>query len=957
MSQGPTSSVPSINSSLDASNTFTDGNSSAGDMCFIRKDIDHQTINKQSPFVLGLPNTQDMVHCSSSGCVICHNVNVESVFEGYTNKKKFSSLRSQVLDCKATNLIYLISCAKCGQQYVGETKRSLAVRMKEHRNNVMKGEAGTYLVDHFKQSNHSVEDMKFTIIEHFGQTTMTKQQREEKEDFWIRALVTAYPFGMNDKIRGYGIISKGLDPINHPKHPYFCTKFPPRRRDRGKRKRSKKFIDVKKVTDTMELLKDPVYSVREQYIRLNRLSIKEIVQLMKQLQNGDCNLSNKNQLIVQAVTASKVGTTCKNPSQKLPKLIITAEFKNKAMEAINLPTVFKDHRIIKELGIKKTELGDIIIAYKYKLPAGAKIFNHSKTLRNINPAELSEIMDKTCDCNSSSFNYKPVGHVISGSTEITKNKMLQKIFKLGAKHRTAAEINWDEIRESTEEVLRQLRQKLINRLCNKVAPEKIENVLALCQSIINKRIERSSSIPIFNPTHIQMGNDQISEINKLKKKFIIAPADKAANNYIFVCKKFYLQVMCQELGVSRNPASKIWEALGNAVYSPVNMDKNQLIKQHEIDSATFGVEILEENRTLPIIYAIPKLHKNPYKFRFIAGASKSSLKPISIVLTKILTHVREWFRRYCKNCNFNGSWSINSSLEVLQAIKWKNNWKNITTADFSSMYTSLPHDLVLKEICSLLQMIIKDKYFCVGYTACYCSETPGTKVKAYRVQELQEMVKMVLDNTYVQFAGFIFRQTSGIPMGGNASPLLADLTMSMLEFKYMKQANVELRASIGLCMRYIDDILNLNGKEFLIKSKDIYPTCLPLEDTTIDSRNSNFLDLSLHIKEGKLQSTLYNKVDAFNFEVIRMPDHSSDIHSQVGYNVFYSQLIRTVRVCSTIPELNNKIGNLCQTFITKNYDKNILLKKSKQFIANYRPVYLCLGISSKQMLEVFTQFL
>ena len=926
-------------------------------MCFIRKDIDHQTFNKQSPFVLGLPNTHDMVHCSSSGCAICHNVNVESVFEGYTNKKKFSSLRSQALDCKATNLIYLISCAKCGQQYVGETKRSLAVRMKEHRKNVMKGEAGTYLVDHFKQSDHSIEDMKFTIIEHFGQTSMTKQQREEKEDFWIRALVTAYPFGMNDKIRGYGIISKGLDPVNHPKHPYFCIKFPTRRRDRGKRKRSKKFIDVKKVTDSMTLLQDHVCSAREQYIRLNRLSIKEIVQLRKQLQNGDYNLCSRNQLIVQAVTASKVGITCKKSSQNLPKLIITAEFKNKAMEAINLPTVFKDHRFMKELGINKTELGDIVIAYTYKLPAGAKIFNHSKTLRNITPADLSEIMDKTCTCSSSPFNYKPVGHIISGSIEITKNIMMQKILKLGAKHRTPAEINWDEIKESTEEVLQRLRQKLIIRLRNKVAPDKIDKALALCKSIIDKRIERCSSILISNLEQVYMGNDQLLEINRLKKKFIIAPADKAANNYIFVCKKFYLQVMCHELGVSRNPISKIWEALGNAVYSPINMDKNQLIKQHEIDSATFGVDVMEDNRTLPIIYAIPKLHKNPYKFRFIAGARKSSLKPVSILLTKILTYVREWFRRYCKNCNFNGSWSINSSLEVLQAIKWKNNWKNITTADFSSMYTSLPHDLVLKEIGSLLQMIIKDKYLCVGYTTCYCSETPGTKVKAYRVQELQEMVQTVLDNTYVQFAGFIFRQTSGIPMGGNASPLLADLTMSMLEFKYMKQANVGLRASMGLCLRYIDDILNLNGKDFLIRSKDIYPRCLPLEDTTVDSGNSNFLDLSLNIKDGKLQSTLYNKVDAFNFDVIRMPDHSSDIHSQVGYNVFYSQLIRTARICSTIPELSNKIENLCQTFIAKNYDKNILFKKSKQFIANYRPVYLCLGISSKQMFEIFTQFL
>ena len=39
--------------------------------------------------------------------------------------------------------------------------------------------------------------------------------------------------------------------------------------------------------------------------------------------------------------------------------------------------------------------------------------------------------------------------------------------------------------------------------------------------------------------------------------------------------------------------------------------------------------------------------------------------------------------------------------------------------------------------------------------------------------------------TYVQFAGKKFLQTKGIPMGGNASPFIADLCLAWAEYKFM----------------------------------------------------------------------------------------------------------------------------------------------------------------------------
>ena len=47
---------------------------------------------------------------------------------------------------------------------------------------------------------------------------------------------------------------------------------------------------------------------------------------------------------------------------------------------------------------------------------------------------------------------------------------------------------------------------------------------------------------------------------------------------------------------------------------------------------------------LPLLHWIPKLHKDPYKQRFIAGSSNCSTKALSKLLTSVLTTVKEGLR-------------------------------------------------------------------------------------------------------------------------------------------------------------------------------------------------------------------------------------------------------------------------------------------------------------------------
>ena len=101
-------------------------------------------------------------------------------------------------------------------------------------------------------------------------------------------------------------------------------------------------------------------------------------------------------------------------------------------------------------------------------------------------------------------------------------------------------------------------------------------------------------------------------------------------------------------------------------------------------------------------------------------------------------------------------------------------------------------------------------------------------------------------------------------MGGNASPLLADLSLLSMEYAYMT-LNKQTKFT---SMRYIDDVLSINEPNFMHIARQIYDKSLQLEET-YNGAHCNFLDLSIGIANDKVELSIYNKTDAFPFLVNR----------------------------------------------------------------------------------------
>ena len=78
-----------------------------------------------------------------------HIVEDNSFTSNITNRTYYvrSPLNDSVLDCGSRNVIYLISCGKCGLQYVGKTSQTLRSQLNNHHNR-LKQLCDLYLYNH-----------------------------------------------------------------------------------------------------------------------------------------------------------------------------------------------------------------------------------------------------------------------------------------------------------------------------------------------------------------------------------------------------------------------------------------------------------------------------------------------------------------------------------------------------------------------------------------------------------------------------------------------------------------------------------------------------------------------------------------------------------------------------------------------------------------------------------------
>ena len=116
------------------------------------------------------------------------------------------------------------------------------------------------------------------------------------------------------------------------------------------------------------------------------------------------------------------------------------------------------------------------------------------------------------------------------------------------------------------------------------------------------------------------------------------------------------------------------ELNSTSIYVPAQLTKDNLLLRR-IDTLTKS-SIKIDKLDLPTFYWLPKLHKNPYKSRFISNSSHCSTTILSKHITSALTAVKEHVTKYNEtafsNSNVNYFWSIKNSSEVIEKLRLRN---------------------------------------------------------------------------------------------------------------------------------------------------------------------------------------------------------------------------------------------------------------------------------------------
>ena len=337
------------------------------------------------------------------------------------------------------------------------------------------------------------------------------------------------------------------------------------------------------------------------------------------------------------------------------------------------------------------------------------------------------------------------------------------------------------------------------------------------------------------------------------------------------------------------------------------------VKSHNQCITSVGLEMSEEDQNLPYLYWTTKLHKSPYKHRFIDGSSKCTTKDLSCLLTKVLSTIKDGLVRYCNtktsHNGVNNMWILKNSTSLLSSLDQLDvrTATSVQTFDFSTLYTSIPHDLLKSRISNLVHNAFRNKDGSVRYThikvtrakGYFTHDINGGRDGMYTADNICKMIEFLIDNIFVQFGGRLFHQIIGIPVGMNCSPLLADLFLYSYENEFLdnmiRSGHRRLSRSFNRCY----DLIVFNNKKFLDYLKEIYPSQLTVEKATKSDHLADYLDLTFIIDSGgRLSTRLYDKRDDFDFHIVNFPFLSSNIPSGPSYGVYISQLIRYARCCS-----------------------------------------------------------
>lgn len=310
---------------------------------------------------------------------------------------------------------------------------------------------------------------------------------------------------------------------------------------------------------------------------------------------------------------------------------------------------------------------------------------------------------------------------------------------------------------------------------------------------------------------------------------------------------------------------------------------------------------------------------------------------------------------------YNRFWVVQNSKQVinkLNKINSKRNARELSTYDFSTLYTKIPHDDLLNVLCSIIDLVFKGgnkKIIDFSYKEACWARKPKHK-KYFTKDSLKRILKYLIYSSYFSVGNQVMQQIIGIPMGMDPAPFFANLYLHHYENKHiidLIKSNKSLALKYHGCRRFIDDLLALNDRQEFSKSfSKIYPPSLELK-LEHSGTHATFLDLDISIKDGIYIYRLFDKRDAFPFFIVRMPYFDSNIPSRIFYSSIMSEFLRIARATLLFEDFLPKAVALYERMTNQGAQKYLILKQFNKLFHNHKIDFLKYNITLTDFKKYF----
>ena len=755
-------------------------------------------------------------------------------------------------------------------------------------------------------------------------------------------LRTVYPYGLNDRI--------GDEYMTDRKHSIVFPKFPSLKRQCNHyRGRTKDTVVSKTLLDHFPyIVMDSIKTSRRNTMNLIRVLLSSLrkahLKKVGDILTDFLDCKSETFLFTQYFYAAldiisarlDISFHDNQPHKYVPKYRCNISFCNKGIDFVNLPRLLNDNDLLKSLPHSFHNKAPMVV-YDLCKTIRSKIFNYKQTIQSLDVESfLADPTTFPCSCEHSPFTDRHHGHVITGNLDIVTNDRLKKLLSKGPKFRETSNICWNKVRTSLHTSIDESIAKwsqldgvslyTYSEWRNKVFA-KIDNKIAALRRTVKPKCKLKF-----------MSDKTVTDnLKELQDKYVITPIDKASNNIAFICKRHYIQVLVKELGLIDEP---------NNTYIPINNDLADIMDKHAKDMHDmFGITIPDNMKTLPDIHWIPKLHKTPIKERFIISSKECTLKQLNKEITAILKlayrQVEMYNRKAHRFSGINTFWIIQNSKPVVDTLNYissKNNAKCVSSFDFSTLYTKIPHNKLFNELTSVIKFIFKGgssshiKINHLGIARWAKKLTPSAS--SYDKNSIITALKYILDNSQFKFGNKLFQQVIGIPMGSDPAPYLANLFLYRYESTWLSKTrkdNYILARKFGRVFRFIDDLISINdGGEFEKCLPLIYPEELELKKENAVNTATSFLELDIHISDNQFHTKLYDKRDSFGFHICRLPFKDSNIPLKMFYSSACAEILRICRASSNLYYAVVSVKQLISRMITQGAN----IDQLKRSIAN-----------------------